>query len=176
MGIGVAILAIAVPLVVSGNRRKNDGAQHQAERADDAAEWAVRAEAASRSALEAAHPRFTAEAHPIAQGTVLRDEGRSPVELSVQGDSVWVHGMALEWRYSADADWRGPAGACTPLRGVTLPAQLTQGRAMGFTWSADQPPKVGQLAWELHVTWGRGASGPTMVTQMAGGSTNWQNE
>jgi hypothetical protein len=160
-GIGIPLVAI----YVAGRRRKADKTDRQ-----------TKADVESRAQLEAAHPAFSAEARPIAQGTVLRDEGAPPVSLSVQGDSVWVHAVELVWRYNHhdDGDWRGPAAACTPRQGVVLPAQLTQGRSMGFTWSADQPPKVGQLAWELHVTWGLGARGRTMVTRVTGGDTNWQ--
>lgn len=165
VGLVIAALAVVVPLVVSGRRRT-------AERAAVAGEQKASAEQARQAALDAVHPQLVAELHPIAED--VERAGDPSIELAVRDEAVWVHGVALSWRYSTDTDWRTEGGACAPSYGVVLPAQLGPSRSMHFEWPGDRPPRVGQLQWEPHITWGLASSGPVRTLVILTSSTNWQ--
>lgn len=161
----VASIGIVAPLVVSGRRKRADAVIR-------AAEQKFTARAAAEAALEAASPAFAASLRPIAQD--VQRAGDPPIELAVRDDAVWVHAVALNWRYSTETEWHAPEEPCSPSHGVVLPAQLSSPRAMHFEWPGDRPPRVAQLQWELHVTWGLASSGPVRTSVIPTSSTNWQ--
>jgi hypothetical protein len=143
----------------------------EAEAAERLVADAPTADDARRAALEAVHPQLFARLRPVAPDVAV---GEPPIEVGMQTDGVWLHGVALSWRYSTDARWSAEGAACAPSYGVVLPAELVSPRALYFEWPGERPPRVGQLDAEVRVTWGLGSSGPVRTSVAPLQGVNWQ--
>ena len=164
--IGTALIVLGIDLLLIRRWR------HQIGRARTERER-LAADQEQRAVLAALPVTFTARAWPP-YGSPDQPK-RAPLELEVDGASVWIHEVRLSFG-SLD---RGPRSAvegmqCTRWRG-DLPIQLQPGgRELQLDWPLPRMVEPEPISWELDVDWSVERRGPTMTSVVPGGDTNWQ--
>jgi hypothetical protein len=173
--ITVVAAVVAIPLAVV-LIRQNRTARNATERSErDAArdKERTRAEDAKRR-LDEAQVTFRAKAYVPIVGAA---PDRAPIELRVEGGSVWIQSVLLTWHYRIK-DTEHTVVVDAPVLGWgenVLPALTQPGlRPCELDWASTRPAVQAAIEWQLDVEWSVDRDGPRRVSYVMEGDTAWQ--